>query len=68
MPNLFDDFDLDIQKVSTGSVKIQGITTTTVGVRSIVYSCEWLGCVEVGKTSDLCNSDNCSVLSYCPDC
>lgn len=69
MANLFDDFDLDIQKVSTESERYgtQGITTTTIVIRSYWYSCP-LTCMEVGNTSDLCNSDNCSILTYCSDC
>lgn len=72
MSNAFDDFDLDIQRISADgeddNAEPKGTTTTTVGIRSIFYSCEWLGCVEVGKTSDLCNTDNCSQLTQCADC
>jgi len=70
MANLFDDFDLDIQKEPTEPEPAAPVGTTvgiTFTLRSYWYSCP-LTCIEVGKTSDLCNSDNCSALTYCRDC
>jgi hypothetical protein len=64
------EFDLDVQKVAANyeDPKAARGTTTIVWttVKSFALSCT--GCIEVGKTSDLCNSDNCSALTHCADC
>lgn len=68
---MFDEFDLDVQKVSGSYEGPNGGergTTTVVWttVKSFALSCT--GCIEAGETSDLCNSDNCSALTHCADC
>ena len=71
MSKMFDEFDLDVQKISrsyeTPNGEERGTTTVVwTTVKSFALSCT--GCIETGETSDLCNSDNCSDLTHCADC
>lgn len=71
MSKMFNEFDLDVQKVAgnyeTPNGEGRGITTT---VSATLISMNWscVTCMESGKTSDLCDTENCSQLTYCAEC
>lgn len=71
MSKMFDDFDLDVQKVAGGyedpNSGERG-TTTVVQTTILSFRLSCTTCIEAGETSDLCNSDNCSLLTKCADC
>lgn len=63
MANLFDDFNLDIQKIST-EYETPSPASQTLTLWCIITM--YMDCnIEVGKTSDQCGSQNCTNLSYC---
>jgi len=50
MNNMFDDFDLDMQKVSADGVMNAQITTTSLPCITVVLSCMSCGCVSTPIT------------------